>query len=701
MNILLSTFGQTWQIVPELVGLVNPDCVPLYNNYPLTDQLQQFKKMAGGNPVDEVWLILTNDSKSVEAFNLVKMWYELLSMPRFVLRGFVCQSASQLADAAECRAMADYIMRVVLKASSCLDGGCLLLSLAGGRKTMSADLQRAATFFGCRLLFHVADNLAPDALLRQRSLDPALLTVELPSQQIEGVFPVVVAHYLQPGMVASLPHPLTCEQYPVEQSDDSSLIAEIERREAQTRNLLHNSYINRRRGSPSSYFHGLQLLPPELITQLETSMIGIDKRSSTIDFNWLCSLPKADLHCHLGGVLDAGGMIEAACANGEAVDRACRSDSSFKQWLTGVKMAVLRRDRGFFEPWSGNWKTLRGFCKAWPQSTNVSGFLRAFRADPDFLDYLIFDTRLQEERYCATGIGHYEGLGDLQGSALLGCEAALRYTLQFLINKCALEHVTYCEVRCSPAKYATRDMPVDHVLRIIRHELMQAKSTRFKIIIIASRHAPMSEIKQHVNLVSSFIKEEGFDDWFAGFDLAGDEQKMKPGELRGVFDPLLRDCINVTIHAGETASVSNIWEAAYMLQADRIGHGLTLKNDTRLMKRFAERGIALEMCPSSNFQVVGFADTFLENTHGLDRYPLRQYIENGLIVTINTDNRGISRTTLSHEYLKAARLTPGGLSKWEILQLIRNGFKSAFVGRQMRKQLLIDAEEQLLKLLIS
>jgi adenosine deaminase len=68
----------------------------------------------------------------------------------------------------------------------------------------------------------------------------------------------------------------------------------------------------------------------------------------------------------------------------------------------------------------------------------------------------------------------------------------------------------------------------------------------------------------------------------------------------------LERCIHVTIHAGETESVDNIWQAVYHLSADRIGHGLKLLDKPELIPRFIDKNIGIEMCPSSNDQIIGY-----------------------------------------------------------------------------------------------
>jgi adenosine deaminase len=699
MNILLSTFGQTWPIVPEILGLTNPSTVPLYKNYSEKKILQQFKMAIGNKQVDQLWLILTEDNASAEALKTVQDWYRSLSEPNFQIKEHFCLGTNQLANASECRLMSEYIHRIVLNARETAGYGELWLSLAGGRKTMSADLQHAATQFGCQLLFHVADSLQPNSLLRKNNLQANVLSEPLDATDIDKVFPVIIAQNIAPSILLSLPNLLKSNDYPVDQAPDLALLHELEKRENQSKNLLQNAYFQRRRESPASYYHGLQLLPPPKIYQLENHRIGEKISTSKDDLAWIKCLPKADLHCHLGGVLDTPGIIAAGNANHAAIQLAYNQNSEFKAWLDEVAYAVKNHDSKYFNDWPQKWKKLREKFTSVEGSTTISAFVNAFAPDPDFLDQIIFGPFINNSDYCNIGIQTYEALGDLQGSGLLGAEPCLRFTLRYLVDKCREENVTYCEVRCSPAKYASHKLDIYQVTDIIKQELQKASSTLFKLIIIASRHAPENEMKEHISLVSNLIERPDFDHWFAGFDLAGDEKALSPGQLRDAFDPLLHHCINVTIHAGETAPANNIWEAVYMLNADRIGHGLTLRDDPKLLKRFANKGTVLEMCPSSNFQIVGYKDFCIEDSQSTQLYPLREYLNQNLIVTINTDNRGISRTNLSQEYLKAAQMTKGGLSEWDILQLIRNGFKSAFATRNTRKKLLLNSEEQILKLL--
>ena len=89
----------------------------------------------------------------------------------------------------------------------------------------------------------------------------------------------------------------------------------------------------------------------------------------------------------------------------------------------------------------------------------------------------------------------------------------------------------------------------------------------------------------------------------------------------------------------------------------------------------------------------------LPETFHLPVYPLKSYLDKGLKVLVNTDNPGISRTDATKELMRAARLTPGGLSRMDILNLIKNGFRASFAGYDLRRKLLLAAEKRILEIL--
>lgn len=295
----------------------------------------------------------------------------------------------------------------------------------------------------------------------------------------------------------------------------------------------------------------------------------------------------------------------------------------------------------------------------------------------------------------------YEQLGDFQGSALLCNENALRKTVQILLQNCKKENVLYLEVRCSPINYANDDIDAERVLNAIFEELEKEQDKiESSVIIIASRHNNEKKINESIALMKRMMGQPLFDKYFRGFDLAGAEDAAEAEKFRNKFLEVMKNCYNITIHAGETVPSESIWQAVYHLNAERIGHGLTLTENKDLMNKFLERGIGIEMCPSSNYQIVGFKDNyFKDEQHNRKSYPLKQYLDMELKVSINTDDPGISRTNITKEHLKAGRLTEGGLSKWDILQLICNGFRTAFYPYKKKQELIYRAEQYIAELI--
>ncbi len=192
---------------------------------------------------------------------------------------------------------------------------------------------------------------------------------------------------------------------------------------------------------------------------------------------------------------------------------------------------------------------------------------------------------------------------------------------------------------------------------------------------------------------------EALPDFVAGVDLAGDEGTQRPEELAPSFLPAFRACLPVTIHAGEGEPAESIWEAAYHLHADRIGHGLTISAKPELAQRFRDRGICLELCPTSNREVVGYRDPAHPASQDCDIYPLMALWQSGQPLTLCTDNPGISRTTLADEYLTAQRMTNGALTLWDTLAMLKQAFTHASLPAETRQRLLKRADTMIYQLL--
>src|SRR5690606_14598320 len=154
-NILVSTFGMSWPIIPELLSFINPDQVPLLKNSVNNTNHQSLRKRYSIEQVNEVWIITTSGTR--EKDKLRSWFYHLSSKSDIGYKLFISKDIEDLNSVQECEWMTDLIYRTVLHAHEAKGkNGKLYLSLAGGRKTMSADMQQAAQLFGCDALLHIA-----------------------------------------------------------------------------------------------------------------------------------------------------------------------------------------------------------------------------------------------------------------------------------------------------------------------------------------------------------------------------------------------------------------------------------------------------------------------------------------------------------------------------------------------------------------
>jgi adenosine deaminase len=162
-----------------------------------------------------------------------------------------------------------------------------------------------------------------------------------------------------------------------------------------------------------------------------------------------------------------------------------------------------------------------------------------------------------------------------------------------------------------------------------------------------------------------------------GLDLAGDEANQ-PGELFEEHFRRAREAgWQVTVHAGEAAGPKSVWQAIRRLGATRVGHAVRAVGDPALLDYMAEHQIGVESSLTSNVQTSTVPD--------YASHPLRNFVERGLLATINTDDPGISGIDLSHEYRVAA--PAAGLTAEHIRQVQRNALTVAFLSDDEREAL--------------
>jgi adenosine deaminase len=690
MNILLCTLGASWAVIPEIYGWLAPERLDLYAHHPEAARLAQLRAAHDLRAPDELWVCTTEGKQTQASLEKLHDWWQRIGAP-VPLRVWTAAGTDQLAHQAECDHIRELTLRLALRASeACAGGGQLILSLAGGRKTMGADLQLAGSLFAAAACLHVVGpDPMPQAL---RDAQPETFCAPLPATAAVGVTPLIAHHGARSELldIELDGHTVCAARFPLPEAqphcswpwvDSASLSQELTQRQQQGGQLLGNFLAGLAQGEHIENWRALYRLPPAHIERLRKTPLSPAHR------DWLIQLPKADLHRHLGGCLSLTDQVEVARAVWQALAEAERVTA-----LAPVQPLLDADDW----PWDWPEQLKTAPCRA---ACAAALLLHASAAQLERNLYGITEPRIALKNH-EKGFAVYERPGELTGSAILSHPAALAPYAKALVKQARAEGLAYLELRGSPHKYRP-DAPGQFVADLCTalqaagastlfpagegQGMKAAQAPRIGFIWILDRRQ-RADMAGHIQAaVASLTHTRGF---LLGLDLAGDEGTTAPEELAPAFLPAFRECLPITIHAGEGEPASNIWQAAYQLHADRIGHGLSLAEHPALASRFRDRGICLELCPSSNREVVGFHDPGHPASAKLPDYPLRHFIDAGLHLTLCTDNPGISRTTLADEYLAAARMSPGGLSQWEALALIKQGLVHAFLPAAERETLL-------------
>jgi adenosine deaminase len=288
--------------------------------------------------------------------------------------------------------------------------------------------------------------------------------------------------------------------------------------------------------------------------------------------------------------------------------------------------------------------------------------------------------RLLEVWGRAHDLAEYLTKFDLPVRLLQHADALSRVAAE-LVEDVSHENVRYAEVRFAPWLHTRRGLRLSQAIAAVLDGLYQGEKrcgVRSRLIVCCMRHHSPQD-----NLALAEVAIRFKDAGVGGLDLAGDEALSTRSTLPVEAFRLAREQgLHRTVHAGEGAGPESIRMALDLLGAERLGHGVRLCEDPALMDEVRRRGITLEMCPTSNVQtsVVG----------SMDEHPIDAYLRAGIRVTVNTDNRRVSRTTLTEEYGLLVEHFGWGLP--QILATTRNSLTAAFVPDALRTELTAEFE---------
>ena len=270
--------------------------------------------------------------------------------------------------------------------------------------------------------------------------------------------------------------------------------------------------------------------------------------------------------------------------------------------------------------------------------------------------------------------------------SVMQTEDALERIAYELAIDAARDGVRYIEVRYAPVLNLRRGLTLEQAVEAPLRGLERAEregGAMGRVIVTALRTLTPDVSMRLAELAVGF-KHRGV----VAFDLAGGELGNPASVHAAAFAYAREHDLACTCHAGEGADASSVREAVHVCGANRIGHATRLIEDESLTQYVNDRRIALEICLSSNVQ-----------THAVESYaqhPLRTYFDRGMNVVLNTDNRLMSGTTLTDEYLHAA--TALNFSFDELSTIALNGFASAFIPWMDRQRLIAAAAADIEKL---
>jgi adenosine deaminase len=261
--------------------------------------------------------------------------------------------------------------------------------------------------------------------------------------------------------------------------------------------------------------------------------------------------------------------------------------------------------------------------------------------------------------------------------AVMQTVPALERVAYELCQDLAKDNVRYAEIRYGPWLHVQHGLSLTDVIRAVLAGWGRGRKDfglDGGIIATALRDMPPAQNLALAQVAGRFVAEG-----VIGFDLAGDEAGHPPILHEDAFRVARSLGMNITIHAGEAAGPESIRQAISM-GAMRLGHGVRAQEDEEVVAMIKENAVQLDMAPTSNAQT--------KAVRRLEDHPLRRFYQQGIKVTISTDSRTVSRTTLADEYEKSADVIGCSIDEiWAMnLQALDGGFADQLTRARLRHE---------------
>ncbi len=266
-----------------------------------------------------------------------------------------------------------------------------------------------------------------------------------------------------------------------------------------------------------------------------------------------------------------------------------------------------------------------------------------------------------------------------QGASVLLHERDF-YDLTFsYLQKCAEQNVRHTEIMFDPQTHTHRGVAFETVIRGI-HRACEEAEERFGItsILIMSYLRHLSEEDAFKTLQESLP----FKDWITAVGLDSSERGNPPSKFKRVFEASVEAGYIPLAHAGEEGDADYVWEAIDILRIRRIDHGNNSMQDEKLVEEIVKRDLALTVCPLSNLA--------LQVVKDLKKHPLKQMMDKGLKVTVNSDDPAYFGGQVNQNYVAIQEALD--LRREDLVELARNSFNYALIDKELKEKYLEELE---------
>ena len=261
-------------------------------------------------------------------------------------------------------------------------------------------------------------------------------------------------------------------------------------------------------------------------------------------------------------------------------------------------------------------------------------------------------------------------------------EEQLNFAVMDFFDQLKRDNVIYVEIRFAPLLHLKEGLDPIQVIEIVLNKCKiesQKSNIKFGLILCTLRH-----FSEHQSLETVKLIKELDDDMIVGFDIAADEAGYSLENHITAFEFAKSNSINCTAHAGEARGYESVIETLNMLAPQRIGHGVRSCESTSLMKRLIKEKIHLEICLTSNL-VTGVYKN-------IDEHPVNYFYNKKFSISINSDGRTISNTSLNEEYKKLSQTFDW--KEQHFLNCNLNAIRSSFADEKTKSDIILQLKCQ-------